>query len=216
MEQRHERTTSRETVCICASHSVSDSGQSPAQRNADRPLAHHQLCRRFPDRYALGEDRLQNMALPVRKTLNVPLQMSGLNRSRGLAQRWVGEVVDIAPVSVAILVQGGEQLVAGDREQPSTNDEFLPHMCRFRCTASRISCTIASRRTAGSPARTNSRSAVARRVGVISSSRRLYAAPSPASAECINADHSTSRSRTFRRGPWSAAHFVPSLESLML
>jgi len=65
------------------------------------------------------------MALPVRKASNVPLQMSGLNRGRGLAQRWVGEGVDIAPVSVAILMQGVEQLVAGDREQPGTKRRTL-------------------------------------------------------------------------------------------
>jgi len=125
MEQRHERTTSREMGCIYVSHSLSNSGQSPVQRNTNRLLAHHQLCCRFPDRYALGEYRLQNMALPVRKASNVPLQMSDLNRGRGLAQRWVGEVVDIAPVSVAILMQGVEQLVAGDREQPGTKRRTL-------------------------------------------------------------------------------------------
>ena len=63
---------------------------------------------------------------------------------RRLARQRLGEIVDVDEDPPAAAAQRIDQLVAGDRKQPGRERRFASQVCRFRCTANKISCTISS------------------------------------------------------------------------
>jgi len=114
------------------------------QRHPHCPLAHREFLRGVLDRRAIDRDRLQHVALTRRQGPQLGFDLAGRH---GLRDRSAGSVSGessmLTNTPPAAAAQRIDQLVCGRSQTAmARTGRWRPQVCRFRCTANKMSCTM--------------------------------------------------------------------------
>ena len=124
------------------------------QRHPHRAFAHREFRRGRLDRRAVHRDRLQHVALARRQAF----EMSGCTSRAGTVSSGASPGITSAKSSMLTNTRRPRRrsasisLLRAIANSQGANGALASQVCRFRCTANKISCTMSSAWSTGCPA----------------------------------------------------------------